>query len=117
MKLLTGGRGIAVGRKPNYVPNDREEIIRIIEKEKKMSYGHKGVGGKTTAPDIWLGGSPTGETQEERDMWEPIGERPWPLRLALPAALKFIGKIYMWGCTVGVSAFIVYAYVIWIIGE
>ncbi len=65
-----------------------------------MSYGHKGVG----------------MTQEERDMWEPIGEKPWPLRLAIPATLRFIGRGYMWGCTVGFTAFIIYAIVHYIDG-
>ena len=86
-KLGWGRSKIAVGRKPNYVPNNREEIIRIIEEEKKMSHDHKGVG----------------ETQEERDMWEPIGERPWPLRMAIPAMFKRIGKIYMCLCTIAVT--------------
>ena len=52
-------------------------------------------------------------TQEEKDMWEPIGEKPWPLRLAIPAMIKFIGKMYVWGCTISVSVFIVYQ---WMIG-
>ena len=58
MAPLPGWRRIAVGRKPKHVPNNREEIIKIIEKEKKMSYGHRGVV----------------RTQEEKDMWdfEPV---------------------------------------------
>jgi len=60
---------------------------------------------------------PEERIQEEKDMLEPIGEKPWPLRLAIPAMLKRIGKIYMWGCTGGVSMMaIVYIYVQWIIG-
>ena len=84
-------RGTATVRKPKHVPNNKEEIVRIIEGEKAMSW--------------------TERTQEEKDMLEPIGEKPWPLRMAIPATLKFIGKIYMWGCTVGVTAFILF--VLW----
>jgi len=106
-------RNIATGRKPNYVPNNKEEIVRIIEGRKPMhlhreekltakSFGdHKGVG----------------RTQEEKNMLKPIGEKAWPLRLAIPAMLKSIGKIYMWGCTLGVSMAVIYAYVQWLIGE
>ena len=80
---------IAIGRKPKYVPNNREEIIRIIEGEKAMGW--------------------TERTQEEKDMWEDFkGPKPWPLSKAIPATLKFIGKLYMWSCTVGISAFIIF---------
>jgi len=43
------------------------------------------------------------------DLDSPIGEKPWPLRLAIPAILKDIGKIYVSVCTVAVSIFIILA--------
>ena len=54
-------------------------------------------------------------TQEELD--SPMGEKPWPLRLAIPAMLKNIGRLYMWGCTVGVTAFIIFKIAYSIVGE
>ena len=87
-------RGVAIGRKPKHVPNNKEEIVRIIEGEKAMSW--------------------TERTQEEKDMLEPIGEKPWPLRLAIPAMFKRIGKIYVTICTGIVSYYIVLYILVWL---
>jgi len=55
--------------------------------------------------------------KEEKDMWEDFkGPKPRPLGLAIPATLKYIGKVYMWGCTLGVSMAIIYVCIQWIGG-
>jgi len=46
--------------------------------------------------------------EEELDLDSPIGEKPWPLRLAIPAMIKFIGKIYVVTCTGGASLYILF---------
>ena len=38
--------------------------------------------------------------EPEFDYDKPIGEKPWPLRLAIPAILKNIGRGYMSLCTI-----------------
>jgi hypothetical protein len=40
------------------------------------------------------------------DLDSPIGEKPWPLRMAIKSTLKFISKIYMWCCTGIITVYI-----------
>jgi hypothetical protein len=87
---------IAIGRKPNYINTDKDEIVRIIEGKKDMSKEDPDFDIK--APDIeWTQENTIGDPL---DLDSPIGEKPWPLSHDIKSIVEWGWRVYMWIATV-----------------
>ncbi len=90
---------IAIGRKPNYTNNDKNEIVRIIEgKEKNMTVGQPSMG---DYPINTKDPNPPDTTGDPIGMIEPTKSS------RIVSILKFIGKMYIWMCTGATTIYII----------
>lgn len=89
---------IAVSRKPNYINNNKDEIVRIIE-GKENNMGPKMI--KTIFPIDT-------ETYEGLPMYGGPRETETYNKVLhdIVRVLKCMGMIYVWGCAVLVTVFI-----------